>query len=152
MTNNMDSNRIRDAMERIDKTAVAEYVREISGDLIETFAEVSGDFHPLHVDAEYAKSTPWGRRIGHGAMLVGFMSTASTILSEDIEKDIGHTNVSLGYDRLRFIEPVFEGDTITTRISIVEVQKEKLRVICEERCTNQSGTTVAVGIHVMRFI
>jgi 3-hydroxybutyryl-CoA dehydratase len=144
--------RIREAMDRIDKSASAQYVREVSAALIRTYAEVSGDFHPLHIDAEYAKNTPWGRRIGHGAMLVGFMSTASTILTEEIERAIGHTNVSLGYDRLRFIEPVFEGDTITTSITIAEVQKEKLRVICEERCTNQVGTTVAIGTHVMRFI
>lgn len=143
---------IRKAMAGIDSRATAEYVREISGELIKTYAEVSGDFHPLHLDAEYAKGTPWGRRIGHGAMLVGFMSTASTILSEDIEKAIGHTNVSLGYDRLRFVAPVFEGDTITTTIKIAEIQKENLRAICEERCTNQSGETVAFGLHVMRFI
>ena len=85
-------------------------------------------------------------------MLVGFMSTASTILSETIERDFGFTNVSLGYDKLRFIKPVFAGDTITTTISIADVQREKLRVICDERCVNQSGVTVAVGLHVMRFI
>lgn len=143
---------IRGAISRIDGSAVAEYEREVTAELISDYARISGDYHPLHVDQEYATRTPYGRLIGHGAMLVGFMSTASTLLSEAIEAEIGHSNVSLGYDRLRFVAPVFAGDAITTRIRITELQPERMRVICEETCINQDGETVAVGSHVMRFI
>ena len=130
----------------------ASYRRDITGNLISIYAEASGDFHRLHMDAEYARSTPWGKRIAHGSMMVGFMSTASTILSEEIEKETGHANVSLGYDRVRFIAPVFEGDTIDTAISVKELQPDRARVLCDVTCTNQAGETVAVATHIMRFI
>ena len=143
---------IRAAMDRIELTARSEYTRAVTAELIALFAEVSGDDHPLHLDADYAAATQYGRRIAHGAMLVGFMSTASTVLSEAIEAEIGRPNVSLGYDRLRFILPVFEGDVITTRIGILSVDRARLRVVCEETCVNQAGKTVAVGHHIMRFI
>jgi acyl dehydratase len=143
---------IRTAMERIDLGATAEYKRAVTAELIALYAEVSGDMHPIHLDADYASKTPYGKRIGHGAMLVGFMSTASTILSEDIERDIGRPNVSLGYDRLRFVGPVFEGDEITTKIRILDVDLPRLRVTCEETCINQDGKTVGAGTHIMRFI
>jgi acyl dehydratase len=151
MTETSD-NEIRAAMARIDENRTAEYRRQVTAELIALYAEVSGDDHPIHLDADYARKTPYGRRIAHGAMLVGFMSTASTILSEDIERDIGRPNVSLGYDRLRFVGPVFEGDEITTRIRITAVDVERLRVTCEETCVNQEGKTVGVGSHIMRFI
>jgi len=152
MTNETDAKAIRTAMSKIDVASHAEYVRHVTPELIAQFAEVSGDDARLHLDAEYMKSTPYGKRIAHGAMLVGFMSTASTILSDDIEAKIGRPNVSLGYDRVRFIAPVFEGDTITTRIRILGVDDQRFRVTCEEICTNQDGTTVAASQHIMRFI
>jgi acyl dehydratase len=147
-----DTDPMRDAIARIDTSLQSEYVRDVTADLIRLYAEVSGDFHPIHVDADYAAATSYGKPIAHGAMLLGFMSTASTILSERIEEDIGYPNVSLGYDRVRLIAPVFAGDRITTRISIESLQPERYRVICEEICLNQDGETVAVAQHVMRFI
>jgi acyl dehydratase len=152
MTASEDPEAIRAALDRIDPAVTAQCVREVTGDLIAQFAEVSGDHHRLHLDAEYAAATPVGRRIAHGAMLVGFMSNASTILSETLERQIGRANVSLGYDRLRFIAPVFEGDTITTRIRIAGIDRERLRVICEQDCLNQAGETVAIAQHLMRFV
>lgn len=152
MSNSEDAEQIRAAMDRIDTAAEAVYVRKVTGELIALFAEVSGDDHRLHLDAEYATATPYGRRIAHGAMLVGFMSTASTVLSDRIEEAIGRSNVSLGFDRLRFIAPVFEGDEITTRIRILGIDRDRLRVNCEETCLNQAGDTVAIGHHIMRFI
>ena len=152
MSEQEDREAIRAALDQIDRRATAEYVREVTAELIAMFADVSGDCHRLHLDAEYAAATPYGRRIAHGAMLVGFMSTASTMLSEEIERQVGRANVSLGYDRVRFLAPVFEGDTIRTRISIVGTDRERLRVICDETCVNQAGETVAVAQHLMRFI
>ena len=60
------------------------------------------------------RRSSYGRRIAHGALLIGFMSTTSTLM---IEKSGGvgaaETPVSLGYDRIRFLAPVFIGDTVT---------------------------------------
>lgn len=143
---------IADAIRTIEIGRGATYCRDITGELIDLYAQVSGDFHRLHMDAEYARSTPWGKRIAHGSMMVGFMSTASTILSEEIEQETGHANVSLGYDRLRFVAPVFEGDTVETRITVTELLPERARALCEVSCINQSGEVVAAAVHIMRFI
>jgi acyl dehydratase len=143
---------IPDAIRQVAIGRSASYTREIDGRLIGLYAEVSGDYHRLHMDAEYALSTPWGKRIAHGSMMVGFMSTASTILSEEIEAETGRANVSLGYDRLRFVAPVFDGDTIVTRIAVSDLLPERSRILCETTCTNQNGDTVAAAVHIMRFI
>jgi len=143
---------IPDAIRQVEIGRSATYTREIDGHLISLYAEVSGDYHRLHMDAEYALSTPWKKRIAHGSMMTGFMSTASTILSEEIEAETGRANVSLGYDRMRFVAPVFDGDTITTRIAVSELLPERSRILCETTCTNQNGETVAVAVHIMRFI
>src|SRR2546421_2102460 len=76
------------------------------------FAGISGDFSVNHVNEQYMAQTKYGRRIAHGALLIGYMSTCSTMM---IEKSGGAsaqvTPVSLGYDRIRFLAPVYIGDT-----------------------------------------
>ncbi len=119
---------------------------------ITLFAGLTGDFHRLHLDDEYARQTPYGRRIAHGALLIGFMSTASTILSDRLEERAAQPNVSYGYDRIRLTAPVFVGDTIRTTITVLEKREEKDQVICEEKCTNQHGELVAIATHIMKFV
>jgi 3-hydroxybutyryl-CoA dehydratase len=147
-----DDDAIRVAVSHVDPTLMAEYKRHVTAQLIAQFAEVSGDFDPVHVDADYAAASHYGRLIAHGALMVGFMSTASSILSATIAEAVGRPNLSLGYDRVRFIAPVFVGDVITTRISVVELQPERFRVVCDLRCHNQADQTVAVAGHIMRFV
>ncbi|RWI88925.1 MaoC/PaaZ C-terminal domain-containing protein [Mesorhizobium sp.] len=147
-----DDLRIAASIKAIPIGKSARYRREVTADLIKLYAEVSGDFHRLHVDEDYAKSTPYERRIAHGSLLVGFMSTASTALSEVIEEETGCANVSLGYDRLRFIAPVFVDDVIDTDISVTELLPDRGRALCAVTCKNQAGEVVAVAQHLMRFI
>jgi 3-hydroxybutyryl-CoA dehydratase len=59
--------------------ATAEYWRDVTAELIARCAEVSGDDHLIHLDADYGATTPYGRRIGHGAVLVEFMSVRRQI-------------------------------------------------------------------------
>jgi len=63
----------------------------------------------------------YGERIAHGALMVGFMSAASSRMR------IGRT-VSLGYDKVRFIAAVKFGDTITTQYTISEIDVAKKRL------------------------
>src|SRR3972149_8497988 len=80
------------------------------------FAGISGDFAPNHVDEEFMKRTPYGRRIAHGALPVAYMSQASTKICAGVPGTI----VSYGYDRIRFPNPVFFGDTVTVTYEIAE--------------------------------
>src|SRR5258708_18156811 len=78
------------------------------------FAGITGDFSGNHVDEEYMRQSTYGRRIAHGALLVGYMSTASTKMIERcVGSGIDETPVSLGYDGVRFLGPVFINDTVT---------------------------------------
>src|SRR5260221_11171641 len=80
------------------------------------FAGITGDFSDTHVNDQYMKErSNLGGRIAHGALLVGYMSTASTISIAHIVHQEGLTDfpVSAGYDRIRFLKPVLLGDPVT---------------------------------------
>src|SRR3954453_17489669 len=110
------------------------------------FAGVTGDFSGNHVDEEFMKKSKFGRRIAHGALLVGYMSTASTLMIErSLSQGIDSTPVALGYDRIRFLSPVFLGDTIAVTYTISEIDEERRRTRAQVDVHNQSGVLVAVG-------
>ena len=116
------------------------------------FAGITGDFSPNHVDEEKMKHSQFGGRILHGALLVGFMSTTSTMLIERcIAASPGWTVVALGYDRLRFVAPVRFGDTITVHYEISGIQEDKDRTTANITITNQNGDTVAAGIGLLKW-
>jgi 3-hydroxybutyryl-CoA dehydratase len=112
------------------------------------YAGITGDFSANHVDEEFMKSTPYGRRIAHGSLLVGFSSTASTKMSDKSPA----TSVSAGYDRIRFVGPVFLGDTVTTVYRIVRMDATRRRTWAEATITNQNGDVCAVCEHILQFI
>ncbi len=116
------------------------------------FAGITGDLSPNHVDEEAMRATRYGGRIAHGALIVGYMSTCSTMAVERArDADMG-TPVSVGYDRIRFTAPVLIGDTVEVVYAIVAWDPERRRSRSEVKVTNQSGTTVAVAEHVMAFV
>ncbi len=117
------------------------------------FAELTGDFSPNHVDEEYMKNTSYKKRIAHGALLVGYMSHASTLILEQFPlEDPNVTAVSLGYDRIRFIKPVFIDDTITINYRVDEIDNHKNRSYSSIEITNQEGAIVAVATHILQWV
>jgi acyl dehydratase len=107
----------------------------------------SGDFFPHHLDAEFARSTPFGQRIAHGTMTftIGIGLTASVI---------NPLAFTYGYERLRFPKPVFIGDTIHSRITIAAREddpkrKEFGRVTEKVEVLNQRGETVLACDHIL---
>lgn len=117
------------------------------------FAGITGDLSPNHVDEEAMKGTRYGGRIAHGALLVGYMSRASTLITEKCEALMGgHYPVSLGYDKVRFLEGVKIGDTITISYRIVSADSERMRTVADVSLANQAGTVCAVANHIMRWL
>jgi len=112
------------------------------------FAGISGDFAPNHVDEEYMKATRYGRRIAHGALMVAYMSQASTRMCESLPG----TAVSYGYDRIRFPGPVFIGDTVTVTYEIASVDVPARKAFSQITVTNQQGKVVAAGVHVLKWV
>lgn len=109
---------------------------------IAAFALLSGDFNPIHMDAEYAKASQFGQRIAHG-LLVLSISSGLTVKS-------GLTSDSViafyGIDKLRFTKPVFVGDTIKVKSRVVELSSKQTKgvVVFETRVFKQNGEEVLI--------
>ena len=117
------------------------------------FAGITGDLSPNHVDEVAMSGTRYGGRIAHGALLVGYMSRASTMIGDTCEALMrGHYPVSLGYDKVRFLEGVKIGDIITITYRIVSADAERMRTVADVSLANQSGTVCAVASHIMRWL
>mgnify|MGYP001557782399 FL=1 len=112
------------------------------------FAGLTGDLSPNHVDEEYMRNTKYGRRIAHGALIVGLMSQAST----KIVTDLPGTIVSYGYDRIRFPAPCFLGDTVTITYEIVERDEAAMKTFARVTATSQRGDVVAAATHILKVV
>lgn len=116
------------------------------------FAGITGDLSPNHVDEAFMKSTPYGGRIAHGALLVGYMSGCSTDIVAQCVSLKNFQPVSLGYDRIRFLKGVLFGDTIELKYTISSADAEKFRTIADITITNQRGELCAVATHIMTWL
>jgi len=133
-----------------EKTAFSKTVTDAD---IALFAALSGDFDPIHVDEEYAKQTPFGRRIAHGIFVLGLLSAAESEMSRRIvARGSPLKPVSLGYERVRFIKPVFVGDTLTAAYTIDALDPGKMRSTGKCEITNQKGELCLVGEHIMKWV
>lgn len=112
------------------------------------FAGITGDFDPNHVDEEYCRKTSLGHRVAHGALIVGYTSAASTRILADFDRPM----VSVGYDRIRFLKPVYFGDTLTIDYEIAEIERERERTIAKIEVKNQRDELVAVATHIMQLV
>jgi 3-hydroxybutyryl-CoA dehydratase len=112
------------------------------------FAGITGDMDPNHVDEEYCRKTSLGHRVAHGALILGYTSAASTRILQDFDRPM----VSVGYDRIRFLKPVYFGDTITIDYEIASVEREKERVVAKIEVKNQRDELVAVATHIMQLV
>ncbi|GIR60846.1 MAG: hypothetical protein CM15mP66_02940 [Pseudomonadota bacterium] len=90
----------------VKKGQGATFSKTVSESDVYLFAGITGDFSPNHVNKAYMEKSSYGRLMAHGALLVGFMSTVSTMAIAHT-RDAEETPVSVGYDKVRFLEPVF---------------------------------------------
>ncbi len=106
----------------------------------------SGDFFPHHMDEEWCKTQPFKKRIAHGTLIfaIGIGLTAEAI---------NEVAMTYGYERLRFIKPVFINDTIKTTVTIKEKKEHKKPgfglVIEYVEVHNQHGDLVMVCEHIL---
>ncbi len=112
--------------------------REITDEIIRRFAEVSGDFNPIHLDEEFAKTTRFGKRIAHGMLSGAFIS--AVLGNEFRERKIVYLSQTM-----KFVAPVFIGDTVTATGTITNIREDKGIVTLETLCTNQNGKTLVKG-------
>lgn len=129
----------------------ATFRKTVSESDVYLFAGITGDFSPNHVDETSMALTNYGRRIAHGALMVGYMSAASTKIVDGLDRT-QVTPVSLGYDRIRFLNPVFLGDTIEVRYEVKTIDHDRFRATAQVTVVNQRDETVAVAEHILKFV
>jgi 3-hydroxybutyryl-CoA dehydratase len=132
--------------------ARASFTKTVSESDVYLFAGITGDFSPNHVDEAFMRGTPFGRRIAHGALVVGYMSRTSTMIAEQAPEDAALFPVSLGYDRIRLLKPVFIGDTIIINYEITRIDEPASRTFGTVTVTNERQETVAVAEHIMKWL
>lgn len=115
----------------------ASFTKTVSEHDVYTYAGVSG-FNPAHVNEVEAQKGMFGKRIAHGMLSAGFIST---VLGTQLP---GPGTIYMGQE-LRFTKPVFFGDTITATVTVAELIPEKNRAILDTVCTNQNGEVVIKG-------
>ena len=105
----------------------AETSMVVSADKIETFAELTGDYNPIHMDAEYAATTPFGRRIAHGAL-------SASLISAILGNDLPGPGAIFTELNMRFRKPAFIDDEIVAHAEVVEIKEKyglvKMKVSC----------------------
>ena len=123
------------------------YGRTITEADIVTHAGQTGDFFPHHMDEEWCKTQPFGHRIAHGTLtfIIAVGMTANLI---------NPVAFSYGYEHLRFIKPVFIGDTITTTTTISKKEdhpkRENMGIVYETLSVkNQRAEVVMVCDHLL---
>lgn len=116
----------------------ASRTRRVTSEDIELFARVSGDTNPVHLDAEYAANTQFGKRIAHGMFSV---SIISAILGNDLP---GHGTIYLGQD-VKFKAPVYLDDEVTVTVECVKYREDKRIATFKTTATNQDGTLLLEG-------
>jgi acyl dehydratase len=131
----------------------AEFSKTVTETDLALFAAVSGDFDPIHVDEAYARTTPFGRRIAHGGLSLALLSTVAAQISRRA-RDRGSrgTSVSLGYDRIRFLAPVFVGDTLTARYTVLELDPATQRSRSKVEVLKANGELAIAGEHLMKWL
>lgn len=117
------------------------------------FAGITGDFDPIHMDESYARSTPLGRRIAHGALVLGLCSTVAAMIAKRAREGGAEGVVlSLGYDRVRFTAPVYPGETLTATYTVGTVDEAAARTVSPVEVRKEDGTLALAATHVMKWV
>ncbi|HEY5333732.1 MAG TPA: MaoC/PaaZ C-terminal domain-containing protein [Solirubrobacterales bacterium] len=110
------------------------------------WAGLSGDLSPVHLDREFAASTPIGERIAHGVMMLALVACAR-------RRWVAETGVSPAeeaYERIRFIAPVRIGDTLTVSYGEEGAEPGDPTIVNPVQIVNQDGKVVGAARHVVR--
>ncbi len=120
----------------------AELTKTVTDADVVLFAGITGDFNPAHVNQVWAASTRFRGRIAHGMLSGGMISAVLGMYLP------GPGTIYLSQE-LRFLAPVHIGDTITARVEVQELIKEKNRVRLRTTCQNQDGVIAVDGTAIV---
>jgi 3-hydroxybutyryl-CoA dehydratase len=104
---------------------------------VRKFAEVSGDYNPVHLDEDYAKDSRFGRRIAHGLFSASFFSGL-------FGTKLPGRGCVYAAQNLKFRRPVYIGDTVVATVTVLSVDAVKKRVLFSTVCSVE-GKEVILG-------
>ncbi len=116
----------------------ASFRKTFTDEDVRRFIEITGDSNPLHVDDEFAARTQFGRRIVHGMLSASLFSTVMGTL-------LPGTGAIYRSQTIRFLRPVFVGDTVTAHFVVRSVDRAKHRLEIDAWVENEAGERVIEG-------
>jgi 3-hydroxybutyryl-CoA dehydratase len=114
------------------------------------FAGITGDLAPYHVDEHFMQSRSYGGRVVHGVLTLGFVSAVSTKFWESVGQVA--RGISAGYDGVRFVRPVYFGDTLHLSYRLEGYDPQKRQFRSAATATNQHGQVCLVATHLVRQV
>ncbi len=126
------------------------FTKTVSESDVYMFGGITGDFSQMHFNEAFMKTTQYGTRIVHGVLTFALGSTASTLIQQKYDSPI--PSASYGYDHLRFVNPVYFGDTITATYTIMRVEEDTMKTFADVVMTNQDDVVVCVATHILKFL
>jgi 3-hydroxybutyryl-CoA dehydratase len=112
--------------------------RTVTNEDIHAFADLSGDHNPIHLDESYAATTRFGKRIAHGMF-------GASLISAVIGNELPGTGSIYLSQTLKFLAPVYLGETVTARVTVTRIRDDKHIVTLECVCENQRGEALIKG-------
>ena len=110
----------------------------ITAEMVSSYGTLVGDFNPIHFDAEYAKTTRFGKNIVHGMLLLGYFSNI-------VGNHLPGNGTIYSIQAIRFAKPVYINETVTFIVSVKAIQPEKSKITLDNVCKNQAGEVVMEG-------
>jgi 3-hydroxybutyryl-CoA dehydratase len=117
----------------------ASFTKTFTDEDVRRFIEITGDSNPLHVDEEFAAGTRFGRRIVHGMLAASIFSTMVGML-------LPGTGAIYRSQTIRFLLPVYVGDTVTARFVVRSVDRARHRLEIDAWIENAAGEHLIEGV------
>jgi len=118
-----------------DTASVCKTITEVD---VVNYAGIIGDFNSLHVNRDFAEKSMFGQRVAHGMLTASFISTV-------IGTCLPGNNALYISQEVKFVKPVFIGDTITVQAEVLEKIDAKRRIVLKTDVYNQKGEVVIAG-------
>ncbi len=128
---------IKKKFEEIQMGEKASFGKTVTEADVFAFAGITGDFNPIHVNVEFAKESLFKKRVAHGMLTASLVDQTLTNLG-----GLGTIHLS---ETVKFLAPVFIGDTVTVVSEVVAKDEAKNRMTVKSTITNQDGKVVLEG-------
>ena len=125
--------------DEIDIGLTKEFQITITESMVNNFANISGDFSPIHIDEEYAKSTSFGKRVAHGMLLASFLSRVDGMY-------LPGKHALYFSQNLEFHNPCFINDKIKISSKVIDKSESTKIIKIESKITNQNDKMLLNGI------